>query len=189
MSLSAQVKTELTSPPSKRQCLNQCLMQPKVEATSPPKPPVETTASDFPGSAGTALAGAASPASSPAGAAHRPAPAAWQTRLRNFPSKLVISLSSPPPPTGTKRSITTLSPACAFRHARSPPPPPGAGCSIRDPAETAEEPTPRGDTGGTPSRQVRGSRTSDTKKVHNAFNQQKNTWRKKNPSCYSIWMT
>ena len=164
------VKTELQSP-AKRVCLNEALLQPKLEGETTPVKPAGTAAAVSPFPAATAPAAAVSPltaATAPEKSPHSSkAPQGkmqWQRNLIANPSRIVISLSSPATPTvrGTKRSSDGL----PVHHNRPPPPPPSYtnppddSCEIQylaaeleaaalleeNPAATA---TPRSDTGGT----------------------------------------
>ena len=171
------IKQEPKSP-AKMPCLNQSLIVAKVE---PEKTPERQAAPAEP------LFGApAAPAAAamPAQAAKK---ALWQQLLTKTPSKLVLSLSSPTPPRGITRKPDELS-APVHVHAKHPPPLPGflaplpLGCSSRPMSSTgmlaepspAEPAQPQDSIGGThtprpPPSNIRGSKTSEMKKVHNAF--------------------
>ena len=153
--MATKVKEELSSPPSKRRCLNASLIPLKEEFPSPEP---------------------AAPAVSPVAPAVTTERPRWQLNLFAARSKLVMSLSSPSPPPLTKDPKQDV-PRDDEDECDIPDTLTGRGSGRRasDPAAPAEQHTPRGDTGGTgnASGAARGSKTSEAKRIHNAFAQQR----------------
>ena len=108
---------------------------------------------------------------------------AWKNHLKHGKSNLAISLSSPSPTVPRRKAA----PVAACGHPKPPPPlPPAAGppqqplgaspiatSLTRADTATAIGGTHRGDTGGTGAANKGSAGTSETKRIHNAFENQK----------------
>ena len=160
----AEVKEEMHTP--KRMCLNTGLMPPKEEELNSPVP-ADPALSPLSDEASKLLSGEKPPAESAQGPLHKKC---WD-KFRVKPGRLAISLSSPSEPrtgTGAKRAAAPLD----DRERRRPPPP-------QLPADLATGTAQHNLLGGgtvTQGRPPVRRGANETKRINNAYNQQKNIW-------------